>query len=56
MQADAFSGYDALYRDGTVIEAGCWAHARRKFYDLYKLDSSPNCRGSTAPHWDAVCR
>jgi hypothetical protein len=41
LQADAFSGYDALYRDGTVIEAGCWAHARRKFYDLYKLDSSP---------------
>ncbi|MDR5804761.1 IS66 family transposase [Caballeronia sp. LZ001] len=26
LQADAFSGYDALYRDGTVIEAGCWAH------------------------------
>ncbi|WP_429569130.1 IS66 family transposase [Paraburkholderia sp. JPY419] len=41
LQADAFSGYDALYRDGTIIEAGCWAHARRKFYDLYKLDSSP---------------
>ena len=41
LQADAFSGYDALYRDGKVIEAGCWAHARRKFYDLYKLDSSP---------------
>jgi transposase len=41
LQADAFSGYDALYRDGTVIEAGCWAHARRKFYDQYKLDSSP---------------
>lgn len=41
LQADAFSGYDALYRDGTIIEAGCWAHARRKFYDLYKLDRSP---------------
>uniref|UniRef100_UPI000D1BFDF8 IS66 family transposase n=1 Tax=Burkholderia metallica TaxID=488729 RepID=UPI000D1BFDF8 len=25
LQADAFSGYDALYRDGMVIEAGCWA-------------------------------
>jgi transposase len=41
LQADAFSGYDALYRDGTIIEAGCWAHARRKFYDLYELDRSP---------------
>jgi len=35
LQADAFSGYDALYRDGSIIEAGCWAHARRKFYDLH---------------------
>jgi len=41
LQADAYSGYDALYRDGTIIEAGCWAHARRKFYDLFELDRSP---------------
>jgi transposase len=41
LQADAYSGYDALYRDGTIIEAACWAHARRKFYDLYALDRSP---------------
>jgi transposase len=31
LQADAYSGYDALFRDGTVIEVGCWAHARRRF-------------------------
>jgi transposase len=41
LQADAYSGYDALYRDGTIVEAACWAHARRKFYDLYELDRSP---------------
>ncbi|WP_429498373.1 IS66 family transposase [Robbsia andropogonis] len=41
LQADAFSGYDALYRDGSIIEAGCWAHARRKFYDLYEQERSP---------------
>ncbi|MGF6609357.1 hypothetical protein OKW45_004279 [Paraburkholderia sp. WSM4175] len=41
LQADAFSGYDALYRDGTIIEAACWAHVRRKFYDLYELERSP---------------
>ena len=33
LQADAFSGYDRLFKDGTVLEAGCLAHARRKFYD-----------------------
>ncbi len=33
LQADAFSGYDGLYTDGKIIEVGCWAHARRKFFD-----------------------
>ena len=33
LQADAFSGYEPLYVDGTIIEVGCWAHARRKFFD-----------------------
>jgi transposase len=31
LQADAYKGYDALFRDGTVVEVGCWAHARRRF-------------------------
>jgi len=35
LQADAFAGYNALYNDGRVREAGCMAHARRKFHDLY---------------------
>ena len=26
LQADAYSGYDALYRDGRIIEVGCFAH------------------------------
>jgi transposase len=31
VHADAFSGYDELFRREGVIEVGCWAHARRKF-------------------------
>lgn len=31
---DQFSGYKALFEMG-VVEAGCLAHARRKFYDLW---------------------
>ncbi|KAA3606145.1 MAG: IS66 family transposase, partial [Planctomycetota bacterium] len=31
-QADAYSGYDALFRRDDVVEVGCWAHARRYFY------------------------
>jgi Transposase IS66 family len=30
LQADAYKGYDALFRDGTVVEVACWAHARRR--------------------------
>ena len=30
-----------LYASGTIEEAACWAHARRKFYDVYKDQASP---------------
>ena len=33
LQADAYAGYDALYKQGTVDEAACWAHARRYFFE-----------------------
>jgi len=39
LQADAYAGYDAVYRAGTVIEVACWAHARRKFFDAKDTDS-----------------
>lgn len=35
LQADAFAGYNKVYESGRVLEAGCWAHARRKFYDIH---------------------
>lgn len=31
VQADAYSGYDELFRKDGILEVGCWAHARRKF-------------------------
>ena len=31
IHADAYSGYDELFRKDGVIEVGCWVHARRKF-------------------------
>jgi transposase len=35
MQADAYAGFNKLYeadrKGGPIIEAMCWAHARRKF-------------------------
>ena len=41
LQADAYGGFDALYADGTIQEAACWAHVRRKFFDLHKAHGSP---------------
>ncbi|MGH7948171.1 MAG: IS66 family transposase [Candidatus Binataceae bacterium] len=34
LQADAYAGFDALYVGGAILEVGCWAHARRKFFDI----------------------
>lgn len=31
LQADAYGGWGKLYETGRVIEAACWAHARRGF-------------------------
>ncbi len=41
LQADAYAGFTPLYEDGRILEAACWAHARRKHYDLYAADRSP---------------
>lgn len=41
LQADAYAGFAPLYATGTVLEAGCWAHVRRKFFDLHKAQKSP---------------
>ena len=41
LQADAYGGYDGIYRDsgkGGAIEVACWAHARRKFFDCKDSD------------------
>jgi transposase len=41
LQADGYSGFAGLYTDGRVQEAACWAHARRKYYEVYVTDRSP---------------
>lgn len=41
LQADAYAGFDPLYRSGRIQEAACWAHVRRKFYDLHVAHNSP---------------
>jgi transposase len=40
LQADAYSGYDALYADARVVEIGCWAHGRRRFIEAFLGDTN----------------
>ena len=51
LQADAFSGYARLYppdrKPGPIVEALCWSHARRKFFELADIAAAAR-RGKTA--------
>lgn len=44
LQADAYSGYNRLYavdrQPGPILEAACWAHARRPFFALADIEAS----------------
>lgn len=40
LQADAYAGFDRLYGE-RIQEAACWAHVRRKFYDIHVAHASP---------------
>lgn len=35
LQADAYAGFNELYREGFIKEAACWAHTRRKIHDVH---------------------
>jgi transposase len=42
LQADAYGGYDAFFKDPArgLIEVGCWAHARRYFHKALESDQT----------------
>ena len=44
-QADAYSGFNGLFavgrQPGPITEAACWAHSRRKFFELARLRKMP---------------
>jgi len=47
LQADAFGGYDGIYRGeagGQVVEVACSAHARRKFHEARTSDAAGSAR------------
>ncbi len=40
LMVDDYGGYKALFQ-GRIAELGCFAHARRKFFDLHAANKSP---------------
>ena len=44
LQADAYAGFERLYdpnrAEGLITPVACWAHVRRKLYDVFKVDPS----------------
>jgi transposase len=52
LQADAYGGYSRLYRSdrrpGPIVEALCWSHGRRKFFELADIAANAR-RGKNAP-------
>jgi transposase len=64
LQADAFAGYSHLYEPermpGPLIEVACWAHARRKFFELVVLPKSgkagPSVKAAAPLAHEAITR
>lgn len=40
LQADAANVFDGLYLPGGIVEVGCWAHARRYFFEARDSDAT----------------
>ena len=41
LHADGYAGFNGLFETGRIVEAGCWAHVRRKFFDVHAATASP---------------
>jgi transposase len=41
LQADGYAGFNELYKSGGLVEVACWAHVRRKFFDIHAANGSP---------------
>ena len=53
LQADAYDGYNRLYlpdrKPGPIVEALCWSHARRKFFELADIAANARRSKTAAP-------
>jgi transposase len=41
IHADGYAGFKELFAGNRIAEAACWAHVRRKFFDVHAATGSP---------------
>jgi transposase len=41
LHVDGYAGFEQLASKGDIVLAACWAHTRRKFYDVVEATGSP---------------
>ena len=41
LQVDGYAGFERLTAGGDIVLAACWAHTRRKFYEVHEATGSP---------------
>ena len=41
LHADGYAGFNAIFEQQRIVEAACWAHVRRKFFDVHAANGSP---------------
>jgi transposase len=41
VHVDGYAGFEQLTAKGNITLAACWAHTRRKFYDIAEADKAP---------------
>src|SRR5437764_10876412 len=55
IHADGYAGFNELFAGNRIVEAACWAHVRRKFFDVNAATASPiakealDCIGHLSP-------
>src|SRR5437763_15125957 len=44
IHADGYAGFNELFTGNRIGEAACWAHVRRKFFDVHAANGSPTAK------------
>jgi transposase len=44
IHADGYAGFNELFAGNRIVEAACWAHVRRKFFDVHAANGSPTAK------------